>query len=145
MDNPHSDFEVEEGKFFIVDAPETAECFRCLIENRSHCSLYKGNRTGYVNDPMGIRLAYDMRDALKRDCWAMLPPDTLSSCLAIAHSLQWATVPEAWEDGRLPPLPITELATLPTDLLLIVHIGGDDEIWLHGPDGIIHDYYSDAV
>lgn len=78
MDNPHSDFEVEEGEFFIVNAPETAECFRCLIENRSHCSLYKGNRTGYVNDPMGIRLAYDMRDALKRDCWAMLPPDTLS-------------------------------------------------------------------
>jgi hypothetical protein len=139
VDNPHSDFEADEGEFFIFGAPETAECFRWLIESRSHYSLYVDNRTGYVNDPMGIRLAYDMRDALKRDYWATLPPDTLPAYLAMAHSLQWATVPEAWQEGRLPPLRIIEIATLPTDLLHIVHIGGDDEIWLHGPDGLVFD------
>jgi hypothetical protein len=101
VDNPHSDFEADEGEFFIFGAPETAECFRWLIESRSHYSLYVDNRTGYVNDPMGIRLAYDMRDALKRDYWATLPPDTLPAYLAMAHSLQWATVPEAWQEGRL--------------------------------------------
>jgi len=41
--------------------------------------------------------------------------------------------------GRLPLIHITEAATLATDLLHIVHIGGDDEIWLHGPDALVFD------
>ncbi len=138
VDNPHSDFEADEGEFFIFGHPATAECFRWLIERRSHYSLYVGNRTGYVNDPMGIQMAYDMRDALKREYWATLPPDTLPAYLAIAHSLQWAMVPEAWEEGRLPPLHIIELATLTTDRLEVLQTDLQ-QIWLDDRDALTFD------
>jgi len=62
-----------------------------------------------------------------------------AACLAIAQALQDTMAPEPYQEGALPELYTTEVVTLPTDLLHIVHMGGDGEIWLHGPDGMVFD------
>ncbi len=138
VDNPHSDFEADEGEFFIFGTPEVAACFGWLIESRANYSHYVDTRTGYTNDPMGVQLAYDLRRVLKEEYWAALPPDTLPAWLAIVRALQIATVPEKYQEGRLPPLYTTQAATLPTNLLHIVQLGGD-EIWLRGRDALFFD------
>ena len=74
VDNPHIDIEEDDGEFFIIGNSTTAACFRWLIESRCNYSHYVGNRTGYVNDPVGVQLAYDLRRVLKREYWVTLPP-----------------------------------------------------------------------
>ncbi len=138
VDNPHLDIEVEVGEMFVFGSPATAACFRWLIENRHNYSHFVDNRTSYTNDPMGVQLAYDLRRSLKEGYWATLPPDTLPAYLAIVQALQDATVPESYQEGALPLLYTSQVATLPTDLLHIVQVGGD-EIWLHGPDALVFD------
>ncbi len=138
VDNPHLDIEVEVGEMFVFGSPATAACFRWLIENRRNYSHFVDNRTSYTNDPIGVQLAYDLRQSLQEGYWATLPPDTLPAHLAIVQALQVATVPDAYQEGALPLLYTSEVATLPTDLLHIVQVGGD-EIWLHGPDALVFD------
>lgn len=138
VDNPHSNFEADEGEFFIFGTPETAACFRWLIESRANYSHYVDTRTGYTNDPMDIQLAFDLRRVLREEYWATLPPDTLPAWLAIVRALHVATVPEEYQEGSLPTLYATQAATLPTNLLHIVQLGGD-EIWLRGRDALIFD------
>jgi hypothetical protein len=138
VDNPHLDIEVEIGEGFVFGSAETAACFRWLIESRHNYSHYVDNRTSYTNDPFGVQLAYDLRRSLKEGYWAALPPDTLPAWLAIAQALKVATVPEEYQEGSLPTLYTTQAATLPTNLLHIVQLGGD-EIWLRGCDALIFD------
>ncbi len=138
VDNPHLDIEVEVGEMFVFGYPATAACFRWLIENRHNYSHFVDTRTSYTNDPIGVQLAYDLRHSLKEGYWATLPPDTLPAYLAIVQALQDATVPESYQEGALPLLYTSEVATLPTDLLHIVQVGGE-EIWLHGPDALVFD------
>jgi len=139
VDNPHSNFEEDAGEFFIFGTSETAACFRWLIESRANYSHYVGNRTGYTNDPVGIQLAYDLRRVLKEEYWATLPPDTLPAWLAIVRALQVATVPEEYQEGRLPPLSIVQVATLPTDRLEVVQTD-DRQLWLHPSDVLVFDH-----
>jgi hypothetical protein len=133
IDNPHGDEDEDEGEFFVFGHPATASCFLWLIETRANYSHYVYNTTGYHHDPLGIQLAYDLRRVLKREYWALLPPDTLPAYLAIARALQVATVPDEYREGRLSPLYTVEVATLPTDRLDIVQIG-DEEMWLYDND-----------
>jgi len=138
VDNPHSNFEADEGEFFIFGTPETAACFRWLIESRANYSYYVDTRTGYTNDPIGIQLAYDLRRVLREEYWATLPPDTLPAWLAIVRALQVATVPEEYQEGRLPPLSIVQVATLPTDRLEVVQTD-DHQFWLYPLDVLVFD------
>jgi len=138
VDNPHSNFEADEGAFFIFGTPETAACFCWLIESRANYSHYVDNRTGYTNDPMGVQLAYDLRRVLKEEYWATLPPDTLPAWLAIVRALQAVTVPEEYQEGRLPPLSIVQVATLPTDRLEVVQTD-DHQLWLYPLDALVFD------
>jgi hypothetical protein len=136
VDNPHSNFEADDGEFFIFGTLETAACFRWLIESRHNYSHYVDNRTGYTNDPMGVQLAYDLRRVLKEEYWAALPPDTLPAWLAIVRALQIAAVPEEYQEGRLPPLRAVQVATLPTDRLQVVQTD-DQQLWLYPPDVLV--------
>lgn len=136
VDNPHSNFEEDEGEFFIFGTPETAACFRWLIESRAHYSHYVDTRTGYTNDPMDIQLAFNLRWVLKEEYWATLPPDTLPAWLAIVRALHVATVPEEYQEGRLPPLRAVQVATLTTDRLEIVQTD-DRQLWLHPSDVLV--------
>jgi len=138
VDNPHSNFEADEGEFFIFGASETAACFRWLIESRTNYSHYADTRTGYTNDPMGVQLAYDLRRVLKDEYWATLPPDTLPAWLAIVRALQVVTVPEEYQEGRLPPLRAVQVVTLPTDRLEVVQTN-DRQVWLYPPDALVFD------
>jgi hypothetical protein len=122
--NPHLTDE-EVGESFVFGSPEAAACFQWLIQSRYNYSNYVGIRTGYTNDPLGVRLAYDLRHVLAEVYWAPLPPDTLPSYLAIARALQTATVPEVFHEGQLSPLRIIHAATLDTDRLEVVQ--ADDE------------------
>lgn len=85
-----------------------------------------------------MQLAYDLRRSLKERYWAALPSDTLPAYLAIVRALQVATVPDAYQEGALPQLYTSQVATLATDLLHIVQVGGD-EIWRHGQDALVFD------
>lgn len=134
--NPHSNFEADEGEFFIFGTPETAACFRWLIESRANYSHYVDTRTGFTNDPMGVQLAFDLRRVLKEEYWAALPPDTLPAWLAIVRALHVVTVPEEYQEGRLPPLTIVQVATLPTDRLEVVQTD-DRQLWLHPLDVLV--------
>jgi hypothetical protein len=138
VDNPHLDPDEEGGEFYVFGDVATAACFRWLIENRANYSHYVDNRIGYHHDPLGIRLAYDLRHVLQEEYWATLPPDTLPAYLAIARSLQRVTVPEQYQEGRLSPLSMVLVATLPTDRLEVVHLG-DDKLWLNGSDRLLFD------
>jgi len=137
IDNPHCD-EEEGGEFFVFGKSETAACFQWLLESRCNYSHYIDNLTSYTNDPLGVQLAYDLRRTLQEHYWASLPPDTLPAWLAIVRMLQVATVPDAYREGALSPLYTDKVATLPTNLLHIVQLGGD-EIWLQGRQALTFD------
>jgi len=63
VDNPHTE-EDEEQQVFLLGSPHTAACFRWLISDRQHYSLYVDNCTSYLHDPLGVQLAYDLRHTL---------------------------------------------------------------------------------
>lgn len=136
--NPHLNLEEEIGESFVFGSAETATCFKWLIESRYNYSHYVDNWTTYTNDPFGIQLAFTLRESLKEEYWAALPPDTLPAYLAIVQSLQVATVPEEYSEGSLAPLYTTQAATIQTNLLHIVQVGGD-EIWLRGSEALRFD------
>jgi hypothetical protein len=135
--NPHL-FDEEVGELFAFGSAEAAACFRWLIQSRHNYSYYVGNRTGYTNDPLGIRLAYDLRDTLHEVYWAALPPDRLPSYLAIARALQTVTVPEAFHEGQLPPLRIIHAATIATDHLEVVQ-ADDESLSISKRDALLFD------
>ena len=85
---------------------------------------------------MSIRLAYDMRRTLQDEYWATLPPDTLTNYLAIARNLRLTTVPEEYDEGRLPPLHVVKAATLQTDRVEVVQTD-DHQVWLVGCAGYL--------
>ncbi len=119
----------EDGEFFVFGSRLAAECFRWLIQNRQNYAHFVYNATSYVNDPLGIQLAYDLRETLREEYWATLPPDTLPTYLAIVRALQTATVPESFREGSLPELNIIKVATLETDSLDIVQADWDELTW----------------
>ncbi|MFC1961136.1 hypothetical protein ACFLYO_10540 [Chloroflexota bacterium] len=119
--NPHQEDE-DDAQLFVFGSPETAACFRWLISSRYNYSHYVYNRTGYLNDPLGLRLAYDLRAVIKEEYWAPLPPDTLPAYLAIARALYEMEVPDAYEEGRLPPLHVVHAADIPANRLAIVQM-----------------------
>jgi len=133
--NPHLEDE-DVGETFVFGSAATAACFLWLIESRSHYTHYVDNVTSYTNDPLGVQLAFDLRHTLKEEYWATLPPDTLLSYLAIVRALQNATVPEAFHEGRLSPLRLRKVASLPTDRLEVVHFD-DEHVWLVGQDALL--------
>ncbi len=135
IDNPHLD-EEETGEFYTFGSPATAACFAWLIETRHNYSHYVDHRTGYLNDPLGIRLAYDLRQVFKEEYWAELPPDTLPSYLAIARSLHAATVPDEYQEGRLPPLKIIQVASLKSDYLAVAQVDFDT-VWFDPQDTLV--------
>ena len=138
IDNPHFDVDEDGGEFYVFGNPATAACFLWLLESRPNYSHYIDNLTSYTNDPLGGQLAYDLRRTLQEHYWAALPPDTLPEYLAIVRSLQVAYVPDAYRPGALSPLYTDKVAALPTNLLHIVQLGGD-EIWLQGRQALAFD------
>jgi hypothetical protein len=138
INNPHLNIEEEIGESFVFGSAETAACFKWLIESRYNYAHYVDNWTTYTNDPFGVQLAFTLRQSLKEEYWAALPPDTLPAYLAIVQALQVATVPEEYLEGALAPLYTTQVATIPTNLLHIVQVGGD-EIWLRGHEALRFD------
>jgi hypothetical protein len=135
VSNPHQGDD-EVGQVFIFGSPATAACFLWLIESRYNYSHYVDQRTGYLSDPMGIRLAYDLREVVKDEYWAALPPDTLPAYLAIARGLYEAIVPDDYQEGRLPALRIIRTAELTTNRLAVVQMGGD-QLWLDPHDELV--------
>ena len=127
--NPHIPDE-EDGEFFVFGSTAAADCFRWLIQNRQNYAHYVYNLTSYVNDPLGIQLAYDLRETLREEYWAALPPDTLPTYLGIVRALQTATVPDIFREGSLPELNIVKVATLHTDSVDIVQADWDELKWV---------------
>ncbi|MBE2194401.1 MAG: hypothetical protein IAE83_09505 [Anaerolinea sp.] len=131
VENPHTE-EDEEQQVFIFGSPHTAACFRWLIADRQHYTIYVDNLTSYLHDPLGVQLAYDLRHTLQEEYWATLPPDTFPAYHAIARALQSAIVPEEWRVGSLPLLSIRKVASLPTQRLEIVQTDQEDLWWVKG-------------
>ncbi len=125
--NPHTE-EDEEPQVFLFGSPHTAACFRWLISDRQHYTLYADSLTSALHDPLGVQLAYDLRHTLQEEYWATLPPDTFPAYYALARALQSAIVPEEWLDGRLPLLSVHQVASLPTQRLEIVQ-SDEEELW----------------
>jgi hypothetical protein len=119
----------EDGEFFVFGSKAAADCFRWLIQNRQNYAHFVYNATSYTNDPLGIQLAYDLRETLHEEYWATLPPDTLPTYLAIVRALMTATVPESFRESSVPQLNIVKVATLDTDALDIVQADWDDLTW----------------
>ncbi|MFC1959435.1 hypothetical protein ACFLYO_01875, partial [Chloroflexota bacterium] len=118
--NPHLDNGDDFMQDFAFGSPETAACFRWLINSRYNYSYYDDIRTGYLNDPLGIQLAFDLRAVIKEEYWSPLPPDTLPAYLAIAQALFEAVVPKEYQEGRLTPLHVVHVADIPAQHLTIV-------------------------
>ena len=52
-----------EVESFVFGSVAAAECFRWLLKNRQNYAIYGDNWTGYLNDPLGLQLAYDLRES----------------------------------------------------------------------------------
>ncbi|MFC1960233.1 hypothetical protein ACFLYO_05950 [Chloroflexota bacterium] len=133
--NPHLTGE-DDGQFFVFGSPETAACFRWLISSRYNYTHYVDNRAGYLNDPLGIELAFDLRNVIQEEYWSPLPPNTLSAYLAIARVLHEAVVPEEYQEGRLPLLEVVHIADLPDDRLTIVQ-ANYERLWVDYDEDVL--------